>query len=185
MIFLYLSVVILFQGEKQKLSDRVYKRLLLTDFHTVLFHCIIRVSLRRKLTFRIVLNMFWIRMDHYFWSELHQNLWMTYVFHRFLRRMCVLHRFSVSGTGLFCVRSESSLWRTLFSRYHWIHVLHHQYHLVHRPLKERFKRKNLCDGFKNDCLNFADDSISIYSFPGGESVVSVSISNSDWFESIT
>ena len=27
------------------------------------------------------------------------------------------------------------------------------------PLKVRFKRKNLCDGFLKDCLNFADDSI--------------------------
>ncbi len=27
------------------------------------------------------------------------------------------------------------------------------------PLKVRFKRKKLCDGFLKDCLNFADDSI--------------------------
>ena len=35
-----------------------------------------------------------------------------------------------------------------------------------KPLKVRFKRKNLCDGFINDCLNFADDSIYFYLFLG-------------------
>ena len=34
------------------------------------------------------------------------------------------------------------------------------------PLKVRFKRQNLCDGFENDCLNFADDSIYFYVFLG-------------------
>ncbi len=43
-------------------------------------------------------NTFWIRMDHYFWSELHQNLCL----HRFLRGTCILQKFSVSGT-VFCV----------------------------------------------------------------------------------
>ena len=33
-------------------------------------------------------------------------------------------------------------------------------------LKVRFKRKNLCDGFINDCLNFADDSIYFYLYLG-------------------
>ena len=28
-------------------------------------------------------------------------------------------------------------------------------------LKVRFKRKNLCDGFLKDCLNFADDYLSL------------------------
>ena len=40
--------------------------------------------------------------------------------------------------------------------------------IVHNvPLKVIFKRKNLCDGFLKDCLNFADD--SIYFLIGKES----------------
>ncbi len=37
-------------------------------------------------------------------------------------------------------------------------TLHKEYiaSLIGLPLKVRFERKNLCDGFKNDCLNFAD-----------------------------
>ncbi len=66
-------------------------------------------------------NTLLIRMDHYFWSELYQNLWRTHVLrrflcvlHKFLRRKCVLHRFSVSGT-VFCV-CHRNLWRTCVLR---------------------------------------------------------------------
>ena len=50
---------------------------------------------------------------------------------------------------------------------------------IYVPLKVIFKRKNLCDGFLKDCLNFADN--SIYFWIGKESV-SISIGKAECLE---
>ncbi len=66
----------------------------------------------------VIVNTLLIRMEHYFWSELHQNLWRTHVLHRFLRWTCVLHRYFVSGTVFLCLS------QLLHKNLHVLYLLH-------------------------------------------------------------